>query len=536
MADPSTPPGLEGSSTLAGAHAAMARGDLAQAARMGERLTSEHPNDPATWLLLSEVHFRARRLEAALGVAERALGLGSDDPEVLLHYAKCLVALGRRADTLAVVERAERLGLDRADWNDRAGALLTLCDEPARARPFFERAVSGSPDNPAFLYNQAAVQRMTGDLGGAERTLETLLRISPGHVPAHYMRSGLRTQTEASHHIPAMLALLASGRLSFDDKVMLGYALAKELEDVAEYEASFHHLAGAASLQRRRMTYDVADDIATMDGLKAHHRAVPRDEGEGPGDERIFVMGLPRSGTTLLERLISAHSGVSSIGESPAFPEQCVRAVAETGPASSKSHFVQRLLDIDAGAIGRAYLKAAPAPPGGAVRVVDKLPMNYLYAATIARALPRARLLIIARDPLDACYAMFKTLFTNAYPFSYDLTDLARYYAAWHGLVRHWQQTLGPRLLTVQYEDLVSDPEATARRVLDHCHAPWEASVMKFHEAGAPVMTASAVQVRQPIYASSVGSWRPFERQLRPLGEFLDRARPDGGWRLGDAP
>ena len=535
MPDPSALTGSGASSSLAQAQSALAAGDLASAARICQRLTDAHPDDPAGWMLLSEVHFRSGRMDTALSLAERATSLSEDDPEVLLHYGKCLIALGRRTETLAVVDRAERLDLDRAEWTDRVGTLLTLCDQPGRARAFFEKAIAGSPDNPVFLYNHAAVQRMTGDLGGAETTLEKLLRVSPAHVPAHYMRSGLRTQTKESNHIPAMLSLLENDRLSLDDKVMLGYALAKELEDVAAYEASFQHLAGAASLQRRRMAYDVADDISTIDGLIEHHRHVSTDEGGRLGAECIFVMGLPRTGTTLLERLISSHSHVSSIGESPAFPEQCVKAVADTGRITSKSQFVQKLLEIDANAVGQAYLDATRASVGDAVRFVDKLPTNYLYAATIARALPHARMLIVARDPLDSCYAMFKTLFTNVYPFSYDLKDLGRYYIAWHGLVRHWRQILGPRLLTVQYEDLVSDTQATARRVMDHCALPWDASVLKFHEEGTPVMTASAVQVRQPIYSSSVGSWRRFEKQMGPLREILDGARPLGGWRLADA-
>jgi len=165
-------------------------------------------------------------------------------------------------------------------------------------------------------------------------------------------------------------------------------------------------------------------------------------------------------------------------------------------------------------------------------RFVDKMPMNDLYAGLIYRALPRARIVALAREPLDACYAMYKTLFARAYPFSYDLSDLGQYYAAWHRLMCHWQSMLGESLLIVRYEELVADQESATRKILAHCGLAWEGACLAFHEQSNAVTTASAAQVRRPIYSTSMGKWRHYARELAPLADVLRQLEPPTGWRL----
>ena len=170
---------------------------------------------------------------------------------------------------------------------------------------------------------------------------------------------------------------------------------------------------------------------------------------------------------------------------------------------------------------GERYIAGTRPQTGGKRRFIDKLPLNYLYAGLIRRALPRARIVALAREPMDSCYAMYKTLFTSAYPFSYDLDDLGRYYLAWQRLLRHWQEVLGDALLVVSYEKLVDDQEAVTRRILAHCELPWQVECLEFHVRPGAVLTASATQVRRPLYGTSVGKWRHYEEQLRPLARYL---------------
>jgi hypothetical protein len=224
----------------------------------------------------------------------------------------------------------------------------------------------------------------------------------------------------------------------------------------------------------------------------------------------------------LVERILAGHSAVATAGEIDTFQRLAVAAVAErAGTRVGKLDFVDRLLETDLDKLGAAYLAEARSRTGGASRFVDKFPANYLYAGAIHAALPHARFVALRRHPMDSCYAMYKTLFAAAYPFTYDLDDLGRYYVAWDRLVRHWEESLGAAWLSVSYESLVTTPDLVARQILTHCGLPWEESCLQIHARSQPVMTASAVQVRQPITTRSVGQWRRHAEQLRPLLEFF---------------
>jgi hypothetical protein len=333
-----------------------------------------------------------------------------------------------------------------------------------------------------------------------------------------------------------MVRVLGNGFRNPQDEITLCFAIAKELEDVSRYGMSFQYLKRGCDLQRRQITYDVTDDIATIDRLIQLHNHAALDSGGGfETEECIFVLGLPRSGTTLVERIVSSHSTVHAAGELQAFPTEAIRAVQRrTGRAVGKLDFVELALEVDPTALGHAYIGATRPQTGRKPRFVDKMPLNYLYAGLIHRALPRAPIVALAREPMDSCYAMYKTLFAGAYPFSYDLCDLGRYYAAWHRLMRHWRSLLGKSLLIVQYEDLVANQEAVSRRILEHCGLPWEDACLAFHEQKTAVTTASAVQVRRPIYSSSLGSWRHYEQELAPLAAVLSQAEPPAGWCLAN--
>jgi tetratricopeptide (TPR) repeat protein len=487
---------------------------------------------------------RAGQWQQAAECARRALELAPADPDCLIGYAHCLLGMGARSEALAIAERLGRMRLERADWNDALGTLFTYCEAPARALALHERAVALAPDKAVFLYNLAAAQRMTGALAAAEASLDEVIAASPRDARAWYMRSDLRTQTLERNHIAEMTACLDRAVGDPGSEIMLCFALAKELEDVSRCEESFASLQRGCTRQRALMSYDVSEDVATLDRIVALHDAAGLglsrshdggDGGEGGvvGSQCIFVLGLPRSGTTLVERILASHSAVRSGGESPAFPAETIKAVQ--GRASrpvAKREFVERALEIDPRALGRAYLDASRPRAGAGDRWLDKQPLNYLYAGLIARALPRARIIALAREPMDSCYAMYKTLFRGAYPFTYDLAELGRYYAAWHRLMRHWQSVLGERLLIVHYEDLVERQQPVTWRILEHCGLERQEACLAFEAQPGAVSSASAVQVRRGMYSSSIGKWRRFERQLAPLARIIDEHRPATGWRF----
>jgi tetratricopeptide (TPR) repeat protein len=520
------------SSPLADAQLLFAAGEFRQSAIIAQALIRREPANSSAWHLLSALYMRLGHLATARSCAERAVALAPTNPAFLIQYGQCLVVSGQRRDALHVADRAAAMNLNRADWNDVLGTLLTFCEEPTRALPFFRRAVELSPLDSNLLYNLAAAQRMTGDLSAAEASLNRVIAIRPDDSQAYHMRASLRTQTPEANHIDEMTRRLRQAQRTPLDEVTLCFALAKELEDTGNYQTSFRFLKRANHLQRRQIKYNVEDDVTLMDRIvRLHDRAAVNVDVGFQTEECIFVIGLPRSGTTLVERILTSHSNVKAAGELPAFPYELSKAVrSQSGAVIGPTEIVQRALDVDPAALGRAYIDATRPQTGGSPHFVDKLPLNYLNAGLIRRALPRARIVALMREPMDSCYAIYKTLFAGAYPFSYDLLELGQYYAAWHRLMRHWCDVLGDTLLVVHYEDLVTHQEAISRRIVAHCGLAWQDECLAFYQQSTAVTTASAAQIRQPMYSSSVGKWRHLESELFPLIETLRRHEPACGW------
>lgn len=388
----------------------------------------------------------------------------------------------------------------------------------------FQRAVELAPGNAHFRYNLAMAQRMVGDFEAAETNLDRVIAARPDDGEAYHARSDLRRQSADRNHVESLeaaLARLARRRASLP----VAFALAKELEDIGEYSRSFAVLTQASQALRAALRYDVADDVAVLDRLRALHTraALARLRAASDNEECIFIVGLPRSGTTLVEQILGSHSEVFAAGELDAFQRSAIEAVARhSGAIPAKLGFVDQSLAVEFTALGRAYLESTRPRTGHTQRFTDKSPINYLYAGLIHAALPRARFIALRRHPLDSCYAMFRTLFGAAYPFTYDLEDLGRYYVAWEKLMRHWEEVIGDAWLPVSYEALVTRPEHITREILAHSGLDWQPQCLEFSTRPAGVTSASAVQVRRPIHAESVGKWRRYAQQLAPLSTYLE--------------
>jgi tetratricopeptide (TPR) repeat protein len=461
---------------------------------------------------------------AKVDYLRQALTRAPHDATLLIEYAQCLVRLGHRQDALAIALRAQRAAPASPGLDDALGTLLTHLEEPLRALPHFQRAVEGAPKNIDFKYNLAMAQRMVGDLEAAEVNLDAVIAARPRDGQAYHARSDVRTQTPERNHVGQLenaLLELAGQRASLP----VAFALAKELEDLGEYARSFRHLHKACQSYRATLRYQVADDVAVLDKLRlAHSAAIIRNlRTEFDNQECVFVLGLPRSGTTLVERILGAHSQMYAAGELDAFPKVAIAAVAQRVlPPVKKLDFVEHALQIDFGQLGTEYLAATRPRTGHTARFTDKLPLNYLYAGLIHAALPKARFIALHRHPMDSCYAMYKTLFAAAYPFTYDLDDLCRYYVAWERLMRHWQSVIGDAWLPVSYEELVLDQEGVSRKIISHCGLPWEARCLEFHRERGAVTTASAVQVRRPAYSASIGRWRQYSQHLEAMAIYFE--------------
>jgi tetratricopeptide (TPR) repeat protein len=510
------------------AHELLRSGRVSEAEQLAQELVRSAPHDPRGWSLLAQVSCSAGRNDEALLHLERAALCAPGDPSHLLRYGQTLAASGRRRHALAIADRLAAMPLSGAATFDALGTLYAYCDEPLQASQMFTRAVAAAPAHSGgFLYNLATAQRMMGKLEEAESNLDRVIAAKPDDYGAYYTRSDLRTQTPERNHVAQLTKILQTPHLPRAAEIGLCFALAKELEDTGAHEVSFGYLKRGCDLQRNSMSYTVADDVATIERLIEQHGTTSESAGFS-SEEPIFVIGLPRSGTTLVERILGAHSQIHAAGELDAFQRQTIRSVGLRSGSRrvSKIEFVERSLEIDPTELGREYIEATRPQTGHTRRFVDKTPLNYLYVGLIRRALPNARIIAVRRDPMDSCYAMYKTLFSAAYPFTYSLSDLALYYRAWDRLMNHWDAVAGAPLLVVRYEELVTNAESVSRRMIAHCGLEWEDSCLNFHSQQQPVSTASAVQVRKPVYATSIGKWRHYAKQLEKLHQALNLATP----------
>jgi len=505
--------------------------DLRRALAACDQLNRAYPGYGYGWYLASFALKRARNLPGALESIGRALEI-EEAPSFRLQQAKCLFE-SRDLDGARMVVAPLREGtFDDARLHEDLGSLLNqLADYPGALR-HFSRAVDLDPRNPEFRYNQAALLRYLGDAQGAEAAFDAVVALKPDEYEAYNARAQVRTQSRDTNHVEQLQAVLA--RTSAPGGVVqLCYALAKELEDVGDHEASFAALKRGADTKRRLMRYDVETDLAIMTRIREVY-AAERFDGRNSGcdsPDPIFIVGMPRTGTTLVERILDSHSQVGSAGELNEFSLALIDLARQLPgpPPATRTDFVAATARLDFRALGEAYLRRTRPLRDGRQYFVDKLPFNFLYAGLIHLAVPRAKIVNLRRHPMDTCYAVYKQLFRDAYPFSYDLDELGRYYVAYDALMRHWNAVMPGVIHTVSYEDVVADVAGETRRLLDYCGLPWEDACLQFHRSTRAATTASALQVRQPIYDTSVGKWRHYATQLEPLRAQLERARIEPG-------
>ena len=469
----------------------------------------------------SEVHrlLRAGRLEEALVFAERSVA----GAQVCLpghgFLASVLLKLGRVEDAEQVVARAEELATGVADAYDGLACVSMALGRHDRANALYRRATQLAPQEPRFWYNLACSERSLGRLIEAEAACDRGISLDATQYPTYLLRSELRVQAPHANHIEELEAQLARADIEYRARVFLGYALAKELDDVGRFDEAFRWFAAAAKARRARLAYDVAKDerklrrIAEVYPGDSCVRPPQAATGSRPAVDSsryIFIVGLPRSGTTLVERILTGLPEVRSNGETDNFSRALLAAAGGAGDV------FQRAAAADPDAVAADYARFARSG-ANADRIIEKLPMNYLYVGAVHRAMPEAKILLLRRSPLDSCFAMYRTLFAQGYPFSYDLEELGRYYAAYEQLMNHWRSCLGDRLYEIVYEDLVRQPEFSGRMIARYCGLTWSDAAIDIQKNKSVSLTASAAQVRRPIYGSSSGRWRHYRGHLQVL-------------------
>jgi tetratricopeptide (TPR) repeat protein len=486
---------------------------------LAARFTVANPENAEGWVLLSRSCGKLSEFEGALDAAQHALAIEHHDTTARLMLIEALLGVGRYGDAIAAARELEAEVTDDAAAILQVGYSYTRTNRHSDAARCYEKVRALEPANHGVLHNLAGAYLALGKIESAEPLYEELLRTEKHAYEAYYNRATLRRQTPERNHIAEMENALSAVEVNTRAEAVLCYSLAKELEDIEAWERSFAYLRRGAAILKRLSAYRVEPDLAMMDELARQFDEAffaqrnPGHRGKSP----IFVLGMPRSGTTLVDRILSSHSAVGSVGESDEFHRTLLRLVHGAGERLDS----RRVRTLDWERVGRDYCCAVDEILPGRERLLDKTPRNFLYLGLIVAALPGARIIHLRRQPMDACYAVYKTLFRQGYPYACDLTDLGRYYVAYSRLLDHWRRILPDRFLDVDYEDLVGHQEETTRRMLAFCGLEWEDGCLSFDENEAPLLTASSAQVRQPIYKTSVALWRRYERELAPLARVL---------------
>lgn len=395
-----------------------------------------------------------------------------------------------------------------------------MCGQHADAVRCYQTAADLQPDNSRYLYNLASSKIAMGEMGEAEELLDHVIRLDPFDHDAWQNRSTLRTQTPENNHVEQLEFVLSHLKPDDPGRVPVCYALAKELEDLERFDESWKFLQHGAATRRRGMAYRVEEDEESMALIAGTftETLLNKSHKNFNTDQPIFVLGMPRSGTTLVDRILNAHSQVASVGEVNTLALAVVNGAKGGG---GKKQLISKSAKMSFEELGERYCSGIAGFGLDAARLVDKTPLNFLYIGLIHLAMSGARIIHLRRHPLDSCYAMYKTLFRLGFPFTYSLQDVGRYFIAYRRLMDHWHECLPGRILDVDYEQLVGDQENQTRRILDYCGLSFEQACLEFHKQDSPSATASAAQVRKPIYSSSVGRWKCYKQQLMPLAGKL---------------
>jgi len=512
---------------------ALNRADWNQAQQLAMPLIREVGSHAGVYFVAGVAARELLQIPLALECLQRAVAINPGRADYMAQLARALAQASEPGKALVAADKAMVLGPKDAMTLDTLAVVYTQAHAYEKAVDAFAKVVEIEPRAARFRFNYATALVHAGDVDGAEREFEACLERDPHYWKAYLSLAQLRRQTQESNHIARLQGLLASVDETPESALFLNVALCKEYEDLADYPRAFQHLTVGKRAARHAHGYSSESDEAMFSLIKQVAPVrVPASAGY-QSDEPIFVMGMPRTGTTLIDRIISSHPDVYSAGELQNFGVALKRASGSRTQQMLDMDMLGRSRHLNWAQLGEQYLQSTRPSTAGKPRFVDKLPHNFLFAGFIAAALPKAKLICLRRNPMDTCLSNFRQLFalnSRYYNYSFDLLDTGRYYLMFDDLMRFWRESLGDRLLEIEYEAMVGDQETHTRNLLAFCGLEWNDACMRFEENAAPVATASAVQVRSGMNRDSLYRWKRYGDKLDPLRRLLE----EGGIEIRD--
>jgi tetratricopeptide (TPR) repeat protein len=448
--------------------------------------------------------------------------------EAMNNHANALQKLGRFEEAITLYERALAINPESAHLHSNLGGALIGASRAEDSIVQIGRALQLDPTSVAASKNLGFAFEVLGRFDDAVQAYETALQLAPGDGEVHRHLANLRRFTADDPRLAA-LEKLAGKMPSLDeqDQISLHFALGKAFCDLGDHERSFHHWRQGNALKRAHVAYDEGKRLDLVERIRATFTPDLMQHKSGGGsdsDVPVFVIGMPRSGTTLVEQILASHSKVYGAGEIETMRRTIERLRVRNETTADFPEIVPTLSPDDLRDLGADYVALTRSAAPDKERIINKLPGNFDLVGLIHLALPNARIIHVRRDPIDTCFSCFSLLFAYDHqPFAYDLGELGRYYRGYEAVMKHWHRILpAGAMLDIQYEDVVADLEGQARRIVSYCGLDWEDGCLAFHESKRPVRTSSLLQVRKPLYRNSVGRWRPYESFLQPLLEALD--------------
>jgi tetratricopeptide (TPR) repeat protein len=470
------------------------------------------------------------RLHEAIALYERILSF-KDLPVIRNNLGHALAELGKFDAAIIEYRRAVELKPDYPEALCNWGAALASLDRTHEAEEKYREAIAADAGFAGAHHNLGVILKEAGRLDEATDSAKRAIHFAPRNTAYYEQLAALRPFAAGDRYINALENLAKDlAALSEAEQTHLHFALARAYDDTGRFDAAFAQLLAGNRLKRRHADYDEAAALGCMTRVRELFSAdfIARHRGAGRSSALpIFIVGMPRSGTTLIEQILASHPEVFGAGELTSF-DQAAGALISTLPESPP--FPDMALSLSGKhfrALAETYLGKLVQRAPDAARIVDKMPGNFLFAGLIHLALPNAVIIHAMRDPIDTCVSCFSTLFACGQGHTYDLAELGRYYRHYRALMAHWRSVLPPgRIIDVRYEDLVGDVEGVARRLLAHCSLAWDPRCLDFHRTERVVRTASATQVRRSIYQSSVGRWRKYKEFLGPLLDEIACTHP----------
>jgi tetratricopeptide (TPR) repeat protein len=506
------------------ATAALAADERKKSEDIFREILKADPSHPAALVGLAALSLEADRALDAERLLRHALKQSEHLPLAWRGLGPALQAQGRLTEAEAAARYLVKIEPQNPQSWVVSASVSTRLMRQEEALHAYEQAARLKPEEVGLRMSVGHVQKTLGRRAESEASYKAALQMDPGRGEAYWSLADLKNYTFSDAEVAAMQQLLKRDTRAHSEDAQLYFALGKAFEQRRQYREAFTHYAHGNALRRLDAPFDIEHFERRSERIRAFFNAQFFAERAGGGDPSrapIFIVGLPRSGSTLIEQILASHSRVEGTMELPNILNIAHQFDDMAEGRDGYPSTVAAASGAQLAALGRRYLEETAPLRSGREHFTDKLPNNFSHVGLIHAILPRATVIDARRHPMDACFSTFKQHFAEGQTFSYSLEDLGRYYRSYLSLMDHWDAVLPGKVLHLQYEELVREPEKQIRALLEHCGLSFEPACLNFHETRRSVRTASAEQVRQPLYSSGVGYWQHFENELEPLRQAL---------------